>query len=46
MLTNRELFDFTVDPNVTDDNESEVLEALRERAARCVTEYTKTCVGL
>jgi hypothetical protein len=34
VLTNRELFEFAVDPNITSDNEGAVLEALQERAAR------------
>jgi hypothetical protein len=34
VLTNRELFDFTVDPNITADNMGTVLEQLQERAAK------------
>jgi RIO kinase 1 len=34
VLTNRELFDYTVDPNINDSNEAAVLEELQQRAAR------------
>jgi hypothetical protein len=34
VLTNRELFDFTVDPNINTDNQAAVLEQLQERAAK------------
>jgi serine/threonine-protein kinase RIO1 len=34
VLTNRELFDFAVDPNINDSNEAAVLEELQQRAAR------------
>lgn len=34
VLTNRELFDFAVDLNITADNETQVLEELQSRAAR------------
>jgi hypothetical protein len=34
VLTNRELFDFAVDPNITAENEGAVLEQLQERAAK------------
>lgn len=40
VLTNRELFDFAVDPTVTDDNVDEVLEALKEQAAARPLERT------
>ena len=33
-LTNRELFDFVVDPNITADNEEAALQALHDVAAR------------
>eukprot|EP00775_Hariotina_reticulata_P007695 gene7695-7894_t len=33
VLTNRELFDFAVDPNITADNEEAVLQALHDSAA-------------
>lgn len=36
VLTNKELFDFAVDPNINDSNEEEVLQELQERAARLV----------
>lgn len=33
-MTNRELFDFAVDPNINADNQGAVLEQLQERAAK------------
>ena len=40
VLTNRELFDFAVDPTITDGNIDEVLDALKERAASRPIERT------
>ncbi len=33
-MTNRELFDFAVDPNITPENDGAVLDELQERAAK------------
>mmetsp|Transcript_35425 Transcript_35425/g.100311 ORF Transcript_35425/g.100311 Transcript_35425/m.100311 type:complete len:378 (-) Transcript_35425:8-1141(-) len=40
VLTNKELFDFAVDPTITNDNIDEVLERLKERASQRPIERT------